>query len=220
MQAREDLVSPLVFRGPGGLVTASFAGRSDHSELETRFYAGLALLVDRYDTNNAAVSAGINSRWRWDLRHGTHAAVRLGPMLDVHSWIAQYDAWDDSHAYWLGVISAGPSMQLLAHAPAERDWVLDLEFPVIAFVSRPPLHRLNKADDLVDGRYWLSRVATKARLTSVHELQAVRVRATWRGTGAKIRIDPWTAFELDRFSEPRSVTTLGLWLGAEARWGS
>ena len=86
-EAREELVAPVKFTGPGAALTASLCGRSETSEVETRLHLAPAMLRDRYDTDNAALSAGADSRWRFDLRHGDRAVARLGAMLDVHSWL-------------------------------------------------------------------------------------------------------------------------------------
>ena len=219
VQAREDLVAPLVFQGPAGALTASFAGRAETSELDSRLLVAPVMLRDRYHTLNAAMSVGVDGRWRFDVSHGSHGVVRVGGMLDVHSWLGYYEAWDDAHAYWLSVISAGPSLQLVTRAPGGRDWAMDLEVPVIAVASRPPRYRLNKADDLVDFGFWVSRVADGPRVTTLHEYVAGRFRTCWRGRKLGFRVDPWIGFDLESYSVPEWVAHVTYWVGAEARWG-
>lgn len=219
VQAREDLIAGLLFHGPAGALTASFGGRTETSELDSRLHVAPAVLRDRYDSRNAALSVGIDGRWRLDVRHGSRAVFRVGPMLDVHSWFGYFEPWDDAHAYWLTVIAAGPSLQLVTRAPGGRDWAMDLEIPVIAVASRPPRHRLNKADDLVDPGFWVSRIADGPRITTVHEYVSGRFRTFWRGRNLGFRVDPWIGFDVESYSEPAWVAHLAYWIGAEARWG-
>ena len=219
VQARENLVAPLKFAGPSAAVTTTLAGRSETSEVEARVHVMPVRLRDRYDSENWGFSGGFDGRWRLDVRHGDRAVMRLGVMLDFHSWVGYFRAWDEVHAYWLSVIAAGPSLQVVARAPGDRDWSVDLEVPVVAAVARPPRYRADIADDLIDFGYWVSRIADGPRVTSVHELQAGRFRLTWRGRGSGFRVDPWGGFEFESFTEPEWVARLTYWLGVEARWG-
>lgn len=217
-QVRDDLLVPLRFAGPGVGISFGHAFESDVFRLESRFRLTASALFDRYGTTNAVLLPSLDLGAHRHVTSFGDTRLAVGALLSLRETVFYPIAWDDAHAYWLGVISLGPSARLMTPMGA-RQLALDLSIPAFGLVSRPPRHRLYKVDDLVDVGFWFSRFADDPKPTSLHELKAVRLRGTWRGRGPGFRIDPFAELDFETFSEPARMVHLSILLGAEARFG-
>lgn len=217
-QVRDDLLVPLRFSGPGVGISLGYAFDDGAFRLESRFRATASLLFDRYGTKNAIVLPSLELGAHGHLTSIGDTRLALGALVSLRETVFYPVSWDDAHAYWLGVVSIGPSARLVMPL-GERHLALDVAIPAFGFVSRPPRHRLYKVDDLVNAGFWLGRFADAPKLSSVHELQALRLRGTWQGRGAGFRIDPFAELDFETFSEPLRMIHVSLYLGAEARFG-
>lgn len=217
-QVRDDLLVPLRFAGPGAGISFGHAFEDDGFRLESRFRLTASALFDRYGTTNAVLLPSLDLGAHRHVTCFGETTLGLGAFLSLNETVFYPMAWDDAHAYWLGVTSIGPSARLVTPL-GERHVALELGIPVLGLVSRPPRHRLYKVDDLVNAGFWFSRFADEPKLTSVHELQALRLRGTWQGRGTGFRIDPFAELDFATFSEPVRMVHVSLHLGAEARFG-
>lgn len=217
-QVRDDLLVPLRFYGPGAGLSFGYAFDDDTWRFESRLDANGSVLFDRYGTPNAALVPSIDLSSYRQLTSIGDSRLSLGGFLSIHETIFYPISWDDAHAYWLGLLSLGPSARLTIPT-GERDIALELSTPLVALASRPPRYRLYKVDNLVSGGFWLDRFVDKPKLTSVHELQGFRLRAVYQGKGGGFRIDPFAEVDFETFSEPARFIHLSLTVGAEARFG-
>lgn len=217
-QMREDLLVPLRFAGPGTGISFGYAFDDGGFRLESRVRVTASAILDRYGTPNAILLPSLDLGAQWHLTSFGDTHLALGAFLSLKETVFYPVSWDDAHAYWLGVTSLGPSARLMTPL-GERHLALDLGIPVVGLVSRPPLHRLYKVDNLVSAGFWLGRFADAPKLSSVHELQALRLRGTWQGNGTGFRIDPFAELDFETFSQPARMVHVSLYLGAEARFG-
>jgi len=217
-QVRDDLLVPLRFSGPGAGISFGHAFDDGGFRFESRFRLTASVLFDRYGTTNAALLPNLDLGAHRHVTSFGDTQLALGAFLSLKETVLYPMAWDDAHAYWLGVTSIGPSARLLTPM-GKRHMALELGMPIVGLVARPPRHRLYKVDNLVNVGFWFSRFADEPKLTSVHELQALRLRATWQGKGRGFRIDPFAELDFETFSEPVRMVHVSLHLGAEARFG-
>lgn len=218
-QVRDDTLVPLRFLGPGAGFSAGYAFDADPWRLETRLRVTASALFDRHMTPNAGLLPSFDVTTHRQLASFGETKLALGAWFSLHETVFYPASWDDAHAYWAGVTSLGPSARLTMPLLEERHLALELGTPIVALVSRPPRHRLYKVDNLVNVGFWLDRFARGPELTSIHELQAVRLRGIFQGTGRGFRIDPWAEVEIETFSQPARFIHASFYIGAEARFG-
>jgi hypothetical protein len=218
-QARDDTLVPIRWMGPEFGFTGSFRLDTPNYCLDSRLRFALALLFDPHGTLGVAAYPGLWAGFRLPVTTTKWGPLRIGAEAGMHESLMSYQDWDDDHLYWLGVIALGPSAELAIPTSPKRSLDVVLTIPLVALVSRSPEYRLNKADDMVSVGYWLSRAFAAPKPATVNHLQSVSLRVTHRAKARGFHLDPWAELELDSYAEPRRVTSLGLWLGAEARWG-
>lgn len=205
-QAREDLLAPITWSGPGVGIRLSWRGQDravghafdfllPFSLYENRFGHrgfGLGIEVD-YGYSIALFEMkelgglSVGGRIRWDLHDG------------------YYQSWDEEHAYWLSTLSLGP--RLLWASSGGRNLRLTVDMPLLAGVARPPRHRLNKTDPLTKVSFHLFDMQRHMRWTAIPGLTAVRA-----GLSLPIRRESafMVAYEIDyvSYGEPDRVVTL------------
>lgn len=217
-QVRDDTLVPLRFLGPGGGITLGYAFDNDTWRFESRLRGTVSVVFDRYGTPNAALLSSLDVTTHRQVTAFGEKRLSLGAALSLHETVFYPVSWDDAHAYWLGVTSIGPSARLTLPA-GKRQIALEATTPVFALVTRSPRFRLYKVDNLVNAGFWLDRFAIDPKLTSIHELQGLRLRGTYQGQGRGFRIDPWAELEIETFSQPARFIHASLYVGAEARFG-
>lgn len=217
-QVRDDALVPLRFLGPGVGLSLGYAFEDQDWRFESRLRTTAALLFDRYGTLNAALLPSLDVSTHRQVTTFGERRLSLGAFVSLHEAVFYPVSWDDAHAYWLGVTSIGPSARLTLPA-GERHIALEATTPLLALVSRPPRFRLYKVDNLVSAGFWLDRFAIAKKLTSLHQLQALRLRGTYQGRGPGFRIDPWAELEIETFSQPARFIHASFYVGAEARFG-
>lgn len=85
-----------------------------------------------------------------------------------------YD-WDDEHLYWLTTIELGPALRYSRPIKKERQIHLTLYLPVIAMISRPPLYRYYKTDELTKVGFLLSKPHEELHFATLDTYQAAQI---------------------------------------------
>ena len=217
-QAREDLILPLRFVGPGFGVGMRYTLATPNWELRSSMNATALVLFDRYDTPNGVVEPAVELAWRRRLHNPVWLTnLNVGPVIGAREFLGYYGSWDDSHLYWLGMSQIGVSASG-DFALGGRSIRIELAVPLCALVTRPPRYRRRKIDNVTSVGYWLGRFVDSPEMTSWHQLQALDLRATWRQLGDGWALDPYVRIDFVSFADPRRVTYLNMWLGLEVRW--
>lgn len=218
-QLREDLVAPIRFVGPSAALGAEYAYAARSFDVLGRFRWSFGVAFDRYDTTSFIVLPSLFGAMRGHVADTGWRPLRVGGALALREVLAYLEPWNDSHFYFIGVTSLGPSAALSPRITDARELALELTIPVIAFVSRPPRYPTRDASNLVSLWHWHDRWADEPRLTSVHEFVSLTLRAEYRRRDGAFHIAPWAELELDTVSFPERATRLSLWLGAQTRFG-
>lgn len=148
--ARDDTLVPLAHTGPRLALSPRYFGE---------FGSGLGLADARVGfayLRGPEAEEAYSTLWAFHaglvffLQHGSGYGLALGPALGWDNETFYFGDWDDSHAYWLGVLWAGPRMH--AFSRLSEGWRADLDAQValLGFYSRPPAYRIRKqelADD-------------------------------------------------------------------------
>ncbi len=206
-QVRDDILAPLRWDGPGLVIDLwyRFENRSGRHQLELS--APFSFPTNRYD----------HPAWTWELYAGYSylhkvaqsnkaGTVLVGALIDWRATGQEYYSWDVSHVYWLNAYELGPTA--LWRRPFGKNHALAarLDFPLVALVSRPPLHRYN--DEESDG-YWFAHMNDNLTLTSLHEYISVTAKLDydWR-VHERVIVGMMYRFHFTTFSEPVRFSTL------------
>ena len=176
VQIRDDIVVPLRFSGPGLSLLLLYERRGSVDQHNVDVTLGLALLRDRYGFSGALLSSSVNYRYLRSFLSNTFGGrIFLGSRL---SWSLNneffYD-WDEEHLYWLTTIELGPALRYSRSIKKERQIHLTFSLPVVAMISRPPLSRYNKIDELTKIGFLLGEPHEGLHLVTFDKYQAAEV---------------------------------------------
>jgi hypothetical protein len=158
VQVRDDIVVPLSFSGPGLSLLLFYERRGLVHQHEVDARLGLALLRDRYGFSGALLSSSLSYRYLHSLSNNTFGGkIFLGSKLNWSLNDEFFYDWDEEHLYWLTTIELGPALRYSRSIKKERQIHLTLSFPVVAMISRPPLYRYYKTDELTKVGFLLSK---------------------------------------------------------------
>jgi len=192
VQVRDDILVPLRFSGPGLSLLLLYERRGLVHQHKVDVSVGLALLRDRYGFSGALLSSSVGYRYLrslWDNTLGGN--ICLGSKLNWSLNNEFFYDWDDEHLYWLTTIELGPALHYSRSMKKERQIHLTLSLPVIALMSRPPLYRYYKTDDLTKVGFLLTKPHEDLHVVSFDKYQAAeisfgyemrRITLTYRGS--------------------------------------
>jgi hypothetical protein len=207
MEARDDLVCPLRWDGPGLGLELSYEHIAPRSRQQVRLAPTLGLLTNRY--GHRAAGMGLRLAYchlRRAAASGSRGTTYLGALV---RWVTRphvYVDWDEEHLYWFTAYELAPAARHELRLSDRQQLELGFALPLIALVSRPPAQRHYKADDLLHPGFYLSKPGERMRLASWNEYFAVtagidyglRIARSWQiGLGYE--------FDYRRFAEPRDV---------------
>lgn len=178
-QLREELIRPLRWDGPGGALEVVWGVRGAHHRIETEFRLPLSVVHNRYDHDGAALGLRLASGITWDALPLAQGVVSFGGALKGEEALFYSWDWDEEHLFWLTSWEIGPLAAWERPLAASQSLRLSLFVPVAALVSRPPIERFEKIDDLMNPGFYFSKPHSNLSLTSLHEHQAVQATATW-----------------------------------------
>ncbi len=208
-QVREDLLVPLRWSGPSvGLLlqwerSAAMSRQSVRALIPASFYEnrfghdgyGLGLEIAYSYLRKARDDFGrghlfFGGQVKWDVHHG------------------YYESWDEEHIYWLGAYSLGPRLTWNRARGDNTRLAAELDLPLIALVSRPPLERLNKADPRTKPSFYFTSPHRDIEFAGPFEYKAVHggisVTRRWGRSSLVFSYD----LELVTYDEPERVITL------------
>ena len=176
VQVRDDIVVPLRFSGPGLSLLLFYERRGLVHQHEVHARLGLALLRDRYGFSGALLSSSVGYRYLHSLSNNTFGGkIFLGGKLNWSLNDEFFYDWDEEHLYWLTAIELGPALRYSRSIKNQRQIHVTLCFPIVAMISRPPLYRYYKTDDLTKVGFLLSGPHEDLHLVSFDKYQAAEI---------------------------------------------
>jgi hypothetical protein len=83
---------------------------------------------------------------------------------------------------------------------------ISIVLPLAAMISRPPLHRYNKIDDLTHFFFYFSRPHENLHFAFIDTYQSAQISVAWRRTLRKNDFVLGYQVNLARTTEPKPVT--------------
>lgn len=208
-QAREDLLIPLRWSGPGVGLRLEWERAAAMSRHSVKALVPVSFYENRFGHEGYGLGLEIAYSYTRKAREDFHRGrLFFGGQVkwDVHH--GYYESWDEEHIYWLGAYSLGPRLAWSAPRGEKTRLAAELDFPLIALVSRPPLERLHKSDPRTKPSFYFTgpnrdmSFAGPFDYTAVHG--GVSVTRRWGKSSIVLTYD----LELVTYDEPERVVTL------------
>ena len=176
VQVRDDILVPLSFSGPGLSLLLLYERRGLVHQHEVNARLGLALLRDRYGFSGALLSSSVSYRYLHSFWNNTFGGkILLGSKLNWSLNDEFFYDWDEEHLYWLTAIELGPALRYSRSIKKDRQIHLTFGFPIVALISRPPLYRYYKIDELTKVGFLLSKPHEELHFATLDTYQAAQI---------------------------------------------
>lgn len=208
-QARDDLLIPLRWSGPSVGLRLQWDLAAASSRHSVKALIPASFYENRFGHDGYGLGIEIAYSYMRDARKDFHhGRLFFGGQVkwDVHH--GYYESWDEEHIYWFGAYSLGPRFTWNRQRGNNTHFAAELDVPLIALVSRPPLERLNKADSRTKPSFYFTApnrdiaFAGPLDYTALHG--GVSVARRWGKSSIVFAYD----LELATYDEPARVVTL------------
>jgi hypothetical protein len=209
-QTRDELLVPLRWAGPGAGLRVEWETAGPASRHALALQVPITVLQNRYGHTGYALCAEAAYSYQHEIAEtGSEGVLSLGGHLGWKMRNAFYESWDDEHIYWFTTYSLGPRLAWSGRPGSGVHLTATLEVPVLAAVSRPPHHRLNKTDRLTSPWFHITEPQRSLELATFPRYASVRtgVTATMR-PGRRSTIAFSFDFEVSTYDSPERVITL------------
>jgi len=113
--------------------------------------------------------------------------------------------WDEEHLYWFTAIDLGPALTYIHRLPNYQRLEFSIDLPFAAMISRPPLYRYYKIDELTRFGFWFSKPHERLHFAFIDTYQAVQISVAWRKNLRKNDFVLGYQANFARTSEPKPV---------------
>lgn len=205
-QLKDDIIAPLRWDGIGFSLDLSYKLIFDKGRHKIGLRVPYATLSNRYNHKNTV--AEIN--FGYDYIHriagkGSPVPLDLGFFIDWNDNLQYYESWDDSHLYWLNIYELGPVMRWSHIINDSHQIVVNLQFPVLAFVSRPPKYRYYDQEALP--RELLKKSHEDLKMASVNDYLSFSLRGEYiYSFSRKVALGTSYMMDYKTFSKPERIS--------------
>ena len=169
-QVREEVLNNLRHSGTLFSLGLSHTRPTGLSLKTCRFNVTVSTMKSRYESesNSYALNTVLTYSYsRRVARLTDKADLYVGGIIGLNQHLDFYDAWDESHIYWLTAYFLGPAGLMTYRKSEKSSFSIDVNLPLVSVVSRPPERFLYKEGDPTFS-WIMGRIHDNLRLTSIH----------------------------------------------------
>jgi hypothetical protein len=200
---------PLRWGGPGFGIKAEWGRGRGRAGGHLRALIPVNYVQNRYGHPGASIG------WQFSYRYlvETEATpcggrLSLGGQIRRDVYHGVYFSWDDEHDYWLASYSLGPALGWRRGGDRRTRLAAELDVPLLALVSRPPLNYLNKKDPMMVPSFYFSAIQRDKAFATPPEYLALHagflVEQNLGGSAIALLYD----LDLVRYAGPEPVITV------------
>ena len=213
-QSKDNVLSNIRHRGMLAAIGFSYSRIGDFRLTEIQLNVSINSMTSRYESEKSsfAINPSLNYRQVRRIKDlNENLRLFLGGIGGWNLHNAFYDKWDESHIYWLNSYYIGIDSRLAYRKSEKSNISLDLNFPLIALISRPPKRFLYKELDPTFS--WIfSRIHDDMTLTSLHRHFEINMKLEYKyGHAYKFKTGFFWRFSYLRnnisYSKPISILT-------------
>jgi hypothetical protein len=208
-QARDDLLVPLRWSGPGVGLRLEWERAGGTSRHSVKAILPASFYKNRFGHKGYALGMEIAYSYARETRRSLRGEnLFLGGQAkwDVHH--GYYESWDEEHIYWLGAYSLGPRLAWNRPSGDNTRVTAELDIALVALVSRPPLERLEKNDPRTKPSFYFTSPHRDMALAGPFDYSSLHgglsLARKWGGSSIVFTYD----LELVTYDEPARVVTL------------
>ena len=207
-QARDQIVSPLMWDGLGGGVDFTYSSSRDMGRHEIALRNSVGSISNRYGHEGLSVDIKLGYSYMHRIKGSSlPGELFIGGMLDWNYNIQLYEDWDNSHMYWLNVYEIGPATRWTNNITDNHKIALNINFPFLAIVSRPPKYRYIDQDRIP--KELLSMPHETMSFSSLNEYLAFNIKAEYLyQISAKTSFGIAFQMKYQTFSKPERISLL------------
>ena len=212
---RDDLLVPLAGRGPQGRFSLSATAHSDPVDVSLSSDGGFCWMTDRFSFKGVGIASDIDLSALHQIQNTQSGTVSAGL---CGSWMMDnrivFD-WDSEHAYWASLWAIGPALSFSRKLTDKTSLAISGHTPLLAAISRPPLHRFNKVDTLDHIGWEVGAANSNLKATTLDRFQSIAVRAdlVWARMNGTLAIGLDGSFTHVRDPKDYTALAIGLHLG-------
>lgn len=170
-QIKEKVLNNIRHTGIFPSLGFSYEWANEKIKQRVELFLIVNMLKSRYEAEHApiVIDPSLNySHIRKVTTFNPDIHLFLGGIAGLYSHMAFFDNWDDSHIYWLTYYYVGFSGLLTYGNPFVSSGYIEISFPILSLVSRPPARFLYK---MVDDKFsWIfNEIHNDLRVTSIHQ---------------------------------------------------
>lgn len=206
-QVKDDIVAPLRWDGFGFIGGFSYTITGDEGLHNVEFQVPYAPLTNRYEYTGFAIGINLFYRYLQKIsKTNSDSRLYIGGMVDWNNNLLLPETWDDSHLYWLNVYEIGPSVKWNKRIQNKHQFSINFDFPLLAFVSRPPKHRYydqEKASEL------LTKTHESMVFASLNKYKAIKFATHYsRKVNNKIELNFSYVLNYKTYSKPEQIIVI------------
>lgn len=170
-QVSEKVLNNIRHHGIFPSLGFSYEWSKEITKQKIELYLIFNMLKSRYDPDNNSfvINPSLNYSHVWKIKDiNPKLELFIGGICGLYSHQAFFGNWDDSHIYWLTYYYLGLDAVLNYQNSVNSIFSLEINFPLLALVSRPPERFLYK---VVNDKFsWIvNEIHSNLRLTSIHQ---------------------------------------------------
>jgi hypothetical protein len=178
--ARDDLLVPLAFTGPGLGLGSRYRLGFGTNAIEAELGLGLALLTNRFEHEAEQLSHGLAVGYSRVIAPNGGQRTELAAIVRWQDELTYFESWDDAHGYWLSSLVLAPAVRDSRALSSALVLESRAEVALLGISARPPERRWNKQDALTHFSYHVDRLGHGTRLATPLNLQSLRAEALLR----------------------------------------
>lgn len=212
-QARDDLLAPIRWGGPGGVLRFAWA----HAGPDDRHDVELQLPITYYQNRFSHEGAAIGLEAGYAYVHavgspGPRGSVLVGGHFRWDLYSGFYFSWDDEHVFWLNSYAVGPRavwdrigrrVQLTARG----------DLSLLGLVSRPPPYPTRKLDPMTRLSFYFKEPNQHLTLRGIPDFVAFHGRLDLRKPDPRSRFVLSYDLDVISYALPARVITLSHRIG-------
>ena len=148
-QVRDNIIAPVRWQGFGFNLDFSYSIITKKGLHNIELGIPVAFPNNRYDHSSIVTEINLGYSYLGKIASSERLGqVYIGGMIDWSFNFQYYLNWDDSHMYWLNTYALHPAARWDKTYRDNHKLSMNISFPILALVSRPPEYRYIDQDRL------------------------------------------------------------------------
>jgi hypothetical protein len=207
-QAREELLVPMRWGGPGGGIQIAWGYRGEAWSFDMQLGLSLSYLEEHYGNGGALLTPSLLLEGYGRFVEKGPLSIDLGVVLRSRISDAYLFSWDDAHLYYLASYMLGPALSLEWAGYKKSIVTFGMRLPSLGFVGRPHDERFVKQDGTDHVGFYFSEPNSNLVFAAPPGYFSFEFSVGFRWPVKRSHIRLEYVLDYERYTEPRTFTRL------------